>query len=155
MFLDSLTHWFFMREWCRHPIFAHLQRSEHIMYIESDRCEELVNTRSLGFKSSRSDHRRRNNRGLKLWQICYFPRRNQDYIFQLFSCLSKDFSWHNGSIWHYRGFPEISLQSNTGFGKSTLSGGRIKRKNSFSTLDNSRNIKTDAKNPYFVKMKIL
>ena len=32
-------------------------------------------------ESSKSDHRWRNNRGLKFGQIWYFPKRNRDYIF--------------------------------------------------------------------------
>ena len=32
-------------------------------------------------KSSKSDHRRRNNRALKFGQIWYFLKRNRDYIF--------------------------------------------------------------------------
>ena len=65
----------------RHPIFAHLQRDWATIYIKSNRCEELKNTRSLDFESSKSDHRQRNNRGLKFGQIWYFSERYRDYIF--------------------------------------------------------------------------
>ena len=70
------------KDWgsCRHPIFAHLQRGRSTIYIKSNRCEELINTRSLDFESSKSDHRRRNNRGLKFGQIGYFSKTYRDYI---------------------------------------------------------------------------
>ena len=52
-----------------------------MMYIKSNRYEELINIRSLDFESSKLDHRRRNKRGLKFGQIWYFSERYQDYIF--------------------------------------------------------------------------
>ena len=63
------------------PIFAHLQRGRSTIYLKSNKCEELINTRSLGFESSKSNHRRRNNRGLKFGKIWYFSERYRDYIF--------------------------------------------------------------------------
>ena len=70
------------KDWgsCRHTIFAHLQRGRSTIYIKSNKCVELINTRSLDFESSKSDHRRKNNRGLKFGQIWYFPEKNRDYI---------------------------------------------------------------------------
>ena len=69
---------------CRHPIFAHLQRGRSTIYIKSNRCEELINMRSLDFESSKLDHRRKNNRSLKFRQIWYFSERNRDYVFNFF-----------------------------------------------------------------------
>ena len=90
------------------------------MYIKSDRCKDVINTRFLDFESSKSDHRRRTNRGLKFGQIWYFPKRSQYYFLSIFGCRSKHFPWQNGSTWHYRGFPEVSPQSDTGIQKKAL-----------------------------------
>ena len=61
------------------------------MYIESDRYEELINIRSSDFESSKSGHRRRNNRGLKFGQIWYFSERYRDYIFSSLDVGTKSF----------------------------------------------------------------
>ena len=52
-----------------------------MMCIESDRYKERINTRSLDFESFKSNHRQRNNRGLKFGQIWCFSEMNRDYIF--------------------------------------------------------------------------
>ena len=84
--------------------------------------------RSLDFESSKSNHRRRNNRGLKFVKIWYFSERYRDYIFSLLDAGADIFSWHNRITWHYQGVLEVSSQSDIGIWKSTLSSVGFKQK---------------------------
>ena len=64
------------------------------MYIRSNKCEDVINIRSLDFESSELDHERRNNHYLKLGHIWYLPERERDYYF--------NFSKVGTSIFHGR-----------------------------------------------------
>ena len=141
------------KDWgsCRHPIFAHLQRGRSTIYIKSNRCEELINTRSLDFESSKSDYRRRNNRGLMFGQIWYFSERIRDYIFNFLDV--------GANIFHDRmelyDITEYSwkfhLNLTPEFLKSTLACVGFKWKKFVSWPGNSGELKVDAKNPYMLR----